>query len=112
MIYIGLFFTSKYVLDKYCPITPIQNNCTPLTKTIIHARDGQPAVGSPYTNVFTIINTIAKNAITQNIIPNIDDNINGVVENAVIPSKAYLNNFQNDHSLFYRNESYRYFTIE
>ena len=89
--------TSKYVLDKYCPITPIQNNCTPLTKTIIHASDGQPAVGSPYTNVFIIINTIAKNAITQNIIPNIDDNISGVVENAVIPSKAYLNNFQKDH---------------
>lgn len=26
-----------------------------------------------------------------------DDNINGVVEKAVIPSSAYLNNFQNDH---------------
>ena len=78
-------------------MTPIQNNCTPLTKTIIHASDGQPGVGSPYTNVFTIINIIAKNAIIQNISPNIDDIISGVVENAVIPSKAYLNNFQNDH---------------
>ena len=83
-MYIGLFFTSKYVLDKFCPITPMQNNCTPLTKTIIHASDGQPGVGSPYTNVFIIINIIARKAIMQNIIPIIDDNINGVVEKAVI----------------------------
>ena len=89
--------TSKYVLDKYCPITPTENNCIPLTKTIIHTSDGQPEVGSPYINVLTIINIIAKNEITQNIIPNTDANIKGVVENAVIPSIAYLNNFQNDH---------------
>ena len=37
------------------------------------------------------------NATKQNINPTIDENINGVVENAVIPSIAYLNNFQNDH---------------
>ena len=76
---------------------PIVNNCIPLTNTIIHAIDGHPAVGSPYTNVFTIIKIIAINATKQNINPTIDENINGVVENAVIPSIAYLNNFQNDH---------------
>lgn len=39
-----------------------------------------PAVGSPYTNVFTIIKIIAINATKQNINPTIDENINGVVE--------------------------------
>ena len=47
-------------------------------------------------NPFGIIK-IVKNATTQNINPNTEDNINGTVENAVIPSKAYLNSFQNDH---------------
>ena len=63
----------------------------------MHAIDGHPGVGSPYTRVFTIINIIAINATIQNIKPIIDENINGVVENAVIPSNAYLNNFQKDH---------------
>ena len=63
----------------------------------MHTSDGQPDVGSPYINVLIIINIIASIAITQNTSPNIEENINGVVENAVIPSNAYLNNFQNDH---------------
>ena len=74
-MYIGLFFTSKYVLDKYCPIIPIENNWTPLTNTIMHASDGQPDVGSPYTNVFIIIKIIVTNAIKQNNIPNNDEKI-------------------------------------
>ena len=96
-MYIGRFFTSKYVFDKYCPIIPIVNSCIPLTNTTIHIVDGQPGVGSPNASVLTIINIIAINATKQKIKPNKDDNINGVVENAVIPSKAYLNNFQNDY---------------
>ena len=44
-----------------------------------------------YTGTGTIAQYIAKKAIKQNIIPSTDDNIKGVVENAVIPSKAYLN---------------------
>ena len=59
--------------------------------------DGQPDVGSLKINVLTIINIIIKNAKKQKNIPSIDEIISGVVENAVIPSKAYLVNFQKDH---------------
>ena len=65
IIYIGLCFTSKYVFDRYCPIIPKENNCTPLTKNIIHTIDGHPDVGSPNTSVFMIITTINKNDIMQ-----------------------------------------------
>ena len=87
-IYIGLFFVSKYVLDRYCPIIPIQNNWTPLTKKIIHAKLGQPDVGSPNISVFMIITIIIINAIRQNIIPAIELIASGAVEKAVIPSRA------------------------
>ena len=46
------------------------------------------------------MNIIATNATIQNIKPINDDSINGVVENAVIPSNAYLNSFQNDHLVY------------
>ena len=65
-IYIGLFLTSKYVLDKYIPITPKKNNCTPDTKITIHASEGHPDTGSPNASVLIIITSIAINAIKQN----------------------------------------------
>ena len=91
MIYIGLFFTSKYVLERYIPIIPKKKSCTPLTKIIIQASDGQPPTGSPKAIVFIIITIIAMKAIKQNSNPTNADNTNGIVENARIPSKAYLN---------------------
>ena len=93
-IYIGLFLTSKYVLDKYIPITPKKNNCTPDTKITIHASEGHPDTGSPNASVLIIITSIAINAIKQNITPIIADITKGAVENDTIPSNAYLNNFQ------------------
>ena len=74
-----------------------KNNWIPLINIIIHASDGQPPTGSPHTNVLTTINIIAINAIKQKIIPIIADITNGVVENAKIPSNAYLNNCQKFH---------------
>ena len=32
--------------------------------------------------------------------PSIDERASGIVENAVIPSREYKNNFQNDHFVF------------
>ena len=64
---------------------------------MIHTIEGQPEVGSPYTKVFIIMTNINTKATKQNSKPITEDMINGVVENAVIPSIAYLNNFQNDH---------------
>ena len=87
-IYIGLCLVSKYVLDKYCPIIPMQNSWIPLTKKRIHARLGQPDVGSPNINVFIIITIIRINAIKQKIIPAIELIASGAVENAIIPSRA------------------------
>lgn len=87
-IYIGLFLVSKYVLDKYWPIIPMQNNWIPLTKKIIHTNDGQPDVGSPIIRVLIMITNIRIKDIRQNIIPIIELIANGVVENAVIPSRA------------------------
>lgn len=54
-------------------------------------------VGSPNANVFIIIANIKIPATTQNKNPTIEAIARGAVENAVIPSKAYLNNFQKDH---------------
>ena len=44
-----------------------------------------------------MIKIIAKKATTQKKIPINAEITNGVVENAKIPSKAYLNNFQKFH---------------
>ena len=54
----------------------------------MHIMDGQPAVGSPNTNVRTTITTIKTKAAKQNKIPQIDDITNGAVEKATIPFKA------------------------
>ena len=59
--------------------------------------EGHPLVGSPYVNVLATINIIIINDTKQNNKPNTDEKISGVVEKAVIPSNAYLNNFQKDH---------------
>ena len=67
---------------------------------MMHTIEGQPLVGSPNTNVRTIIRIINKNATKQNNNPIIEENISGAVEKAVIPSNAYLNNFQKDHFVF------------
>ena len=93
IIYIGLFFTSKYVFDKYIPIIPKNSNCTPLTNFKIQASEGHPPTGSPKSNVFTIINIIAIAAIIQNINPTNAEITYGVVEKDTIPSIAYLNSF-------------------
>ena len=64
---------------------------------IIHTSDGQPLVGSPKMIVLPIITKISKNEIIQNKIPINEARISGVVENAVIASKAYFVNYQKDH---------------
>ena len=63
----------------------------------MQTKEGQPLVGSPYISVFPIIISINKKDTKQKIIPRTDAKISGVVEKAVIPSIAYLNNFQKDH---------------
>ena len=68
---------------------------------MMHTIEGQPLVGSPNTNVRTIIRIISKNATKQNNNPIIEENISGAVEKAVIPSNAYLNNFQKRPFLFF-----------
>ncbi len=55
---------------------------------MIQTSEGQPLVGSPSTNVLMIITMIKMKEIKQNKRPIKEDKINGVVENAVIPSKA------------------------
>lgn len=97
MKYKGLRFTSKYVLDKYCPIIPKENNWIPLTINIIQTSEGHPLVGSPKIKVLKIITSINKNDTKQNIKPIAEEIRSGVVENAVIPSNAYFVNFQKDH---------------
>ena len=47
-----------YVFDKYDPMIPVQNNCTPLTKNIIQTKLGHPSTGSPNISVLTIITTM------------------------------------------------------
>ena len=59
--------------------------------------DGQPDTGSPYNSVFAIITIIKSTAIKQKHIPINAAITSGTVENAVIPSKEYVNNFQKDH---------------
>ena len=66
---------------------PMQNNCTPLIRQRIQIMDGQPEVGSPNTNVFTMIAMIITKAKAQNKIPKTEANARGAVENAIIPSK-------------------------
>ena len=73
---------------------PKKNNCNPPIKIIIQARDGQPDTGSPNINVFIMIIKIKTKEMIQQIRPINADNTNGFVENANIPSRAYLNNFQ------------------
>ena len=58
---------------------------------------GQPDVGSPKTRVLIIITIIIINEIKQNRKPAIEAIASGAVEKATIPSRAYKNNFQNDH---------------
>ena len=73
---------------------PKKNSCSPPMNIIRQAKLGQPLTGSPNASVFTIIIRIATKEIRQSIIPTIAEITNGVVENANIPSKAYLNSFQ------------------
>ena len=54
-------------------------------------------VWSPYTKVFIIINKIKIAETNVKSKPKTELIASGAVEKAVIPSKAYLNNFQNDH---------------
>ena len=88
MMYLGRFFTSKYNFDRYIPMIPKKNSCSPPMKITIQARLGQPLTGSPNTSVFTIIIIIVINAIRHRISPMIADITKGVVENANIPSIA------------------------
>ena len=60
-IYIGLFFVSKYVFDKYNPIIPRHSNWIPPKKNIIVTNDGHPATGSPNANALIIITNIEIN---------------------------------------------------
>ena len=73
---------------------PKKNNCNPPMNMIRQAKLGQPLTGSPNTRVFITITRITIKEIKQSIIPTIAEITNGVVENANIPSKAYLKSFQ------------------
>ena len=89
---IGRRFVSRYVLDRYCPTMPVQNNWMPPTIKIMHTKDGQPDTGSPQISVRTTITTIIKNDIRQNSTPAIEARESGATENPVIPSSEYRNN--------------------
>ena len=59
--------------------------------------DGHPATGSPKQMVLTRINNKNRNAIIHTPTPSMETMARGAVENPMIPSKLYLNNFQKDH---------------
>ena len=85
---IGLFFVSRYAFDKYNPTIPVHRSCTPPKDVIIHTREGQPATGSPTNNALIIITSKRINDKKQITIPMTDTIDRGVVEKAIIPSKA------------------------
>ena len=69
----------------------------PPIKVMIHTVDAQPATGSPNISLRITIKMIAKKSITVIKIPNHDAIFNGTFEKLIIPSIAYLNNFQKLH---------------
>src|SRR3712207_261917 len=98
-IYIGLFLTSKYVLDRYCPRIPIVSNWIPPSKNIEHIIVGNPSTTSPNNKVFTTNTIIIKNAPKKDSIPRKLEIIRGVVEKATIPSIEYFTKLLNPHLL-------------
>ena len=82
----GRFFTSIYVLARYCPRIPVQKNCTPPINNMIHTWDAQPDTGSPKISFLTITKIIMIKASAQNRTPITDAKSSGTVENARIPS--------------------------
>ena len=101
-----------YVFAIYCPIIPIQNNCTPPTKVIMHANDGQPSTGSPHTHFLIIIKIIAIKDISHIALFFVD----GRYHNQGIGRKLYnkvelLNNkgYFTVNSSPYAHEIYKHF---
>ena len=96
-MYIGRFFVSRNILERYCPIIPKQNNCTPATNKMIHIVDGQPITASPKHNARINTNSRAITDTKVKKIPLHEAIFKGASEKLVIPSKEYLNSFQKLH---------------
>ena len=81
----------------YCPIIPILKSCIAPIKIIAHIVDAHPATGSPKHTLLIIMISIIINAINVIPIPLHDAILRGTSEKLIIPSIAYLNNFQKFH---------------
>ena len=79
------------------PTMPVQKSCTPLTRKRMHAIDGQPATGSPNSNVLTIMNTIRIIEIRKKSTPMTDASDSGATEKPVMPSIEYARSFRSGH---------------
>ena len=66
----------------------------PPIKIITHTSDAHPATGSPNATRLIIINNRLINPTNVIIIPNHAEIVSGACEKLIIPSIAYLNNFQ------------------
>ena len=76
---------------------PKQNNCIPPIKIMTQIVEAHPATGSPKINchTMTINNAIKEHNVIK--IPNQEAMLIGACEKLIIPSIAYLNNFQKLH---------------
>lgn len=100
IMYIGLLFVSRYSLDTYCPNIPIKTSSIPRENNINNINI---VSSETYTWIVSalMINTTAHIKIIKQINrPKNNEKINGVVENAVIPSIAYLHKFLKVHLVF------------
>ena len=95
----GLFLVSKYVLPRYFPNIPRQNNCRPPSAKIKHTSDGQPETEFEKINALTIITIKAAIAAIKEKKPKNAAITNGTSEKAIMPSNEYLNKLQNDHEV-------------
>ena len=93
----GLCFVSRYVLDMYCPIIPRHKSWIPPIKITTQMIEAQPATGSPNISRRIMMTASAKNEKNVIVVPNQDAMLKGTCEKLMIPSIAYLNNFQKFH---------------
>ena len=67
-MYVGLFFTSKYICDIYSPITPRLSKIVPLKKNVPTANEAIPGVSEgecPKTEMSNILCNNINNPITK-----------------------------------------------
>ena len=92
-MYLGLCFTSRYILPIYSPIIPRHISCIPPRKQRVDIKLAQPERVLPKKNpITTQIIKIKLNKDTTN--PNSVINLSGLVLKLVIPSTAKANIFE------------------